>query len=237
MGSAPAACAGRDLRYGPEAAVILPLGEQGPMVRIDRFRTPAPAPARRVQLRPVAFALVFAFAFVAASPAGAQDAGAGAPAAEAPPARVEPPLAGLFTFAGGEAERRGVAQAIDRSVHPLFFAIRGIARGKLEDRTAIARTIAFRFEPPQVRCSIPGAPDAVSPESGAAVDYKVMGDTVKLSHRKEGDRLVQTFTSGDGTRTNVFVPSADGKSFTMQVTITSPRLSVPVRYALTYARR
>ncbi len=50
-----------------------------------------------------------------------------------------------------------------------------------------------------------------------------MGETVKLSHRKDGERLVQTFTSVDGTPTNVFVPGPDGKSFTMQVTITSPR--------------
>lgn len=151
-------------------------------------------------------------------------------------AEAAPRWSGTFQFAGGQAEKTGVDKAIDRSVAPLFFAIRGIARGKLEDRTRVAARMGFRIEGSNVRCSVPGAPDAVSPLDGTAVDYTVLGETVKLSQRRDGDRLVQTFASADGKRVNVIAPSADGTRVTMLVTVSSPRLPVPVTYGLTYAR-
>lgn len=157
---------------------------------------------------------------------------------EAPAAlSAEARMAGDFLFAGGDAERTALTRAIDRSVAPFFFAIRGIVRGKLEDKTKIASRVTLRFENGQIRCGIPGAPDAVSPADGRPVDYTVGGDTVKLSQRVDGGRLVQTFATADGSRTNIYVPTEDGERYTMHVTIKSPKLSVPVVYALTYARK
>ena len=169
-----------------------------------------------------------------ASPAHADPTRSEAPAPA--PATSADPLEGTFVFAGGAAGRQAVARAIDRSVRPFFFLVRVIARGKLEDRTRIAPEVMFHFEGDRIRSRIPGAPDAVSPASGAPVDYTVLGETVKLSHRREPGRLVETFAGAEGTRTNVVVPSPDGARFTMHVTISSPKLSVPVRFALDYAR-
>jgi hypothetical protein len=48
--------------------------------------------------------------------------------------------------------------------------------------------------------------------------------------------LIQTFASSDGTRTNVYTVK-DDQHVVVDVTLRSPRLSVPVSYALTYERQ
>jgi len=150
---------------------------------------------------------------------------------------AEARLAGDFRFAELGGERAARAQAIDRSVDKLFFALRGIARGKLEDKTKIASAVTLHFENGNVRCGIPGAPDAVSPADGRVVDYTAAGETVKLSQRMAGGRLVQSFSTPEGSRTNTYVPSDDGNEYTMQVNVSSPKLPTSVMYTLTYARK
>lgn len=152
-------------------------------------------------------------------------------------APAETRLAGDFRYAELDGERAARAQAIERSVDKVFFALRGIARGRLEDKTKISSAVSLRFEGGNIRCSIPGAPDAVSPADGRAVDYTVAGETVKLSQRVDGGRLVQSFSTPEGSRTNTYVPSDDGERYAMQVNISSPRLPTSVMYTLTYARK
>lgn len=101
------------------------------------------------------------------------------------------PLGGTFVFVGGEAERVGVARAIDKSMRPL--ASGAVQREELEELTAIAREIDL--------------------------DDLPRGE-------KAGPRVTRSFTR-----------SPDGRTLTMSVRISSPELEVPVRYALTYARR
>ena len=109
------------------------------------------------------------------------------PAPESPKAlSLEDRVAGDFQFAGGDKDRAARVLAIERSVAPLIFLIRGIARDKLDDKTKIAAVVSFRFENGKIRCGIPGAPDAVSPADGRSVNYTAFGDTLKLSQRVDG---------------------------------------------------
>jgi len=48
--------------------------------------------------------------------------------------------------------------------------------------------------------------------------------------------LAQTFTSADGRRVNDYSLSPDGRTLTMQVTETSPRLSQTIAYKQVYRR-
>jgi hypothetical protein len=52
----------------------------------------------------------------------------------------------------------------------------------------------------------------------------------------EGGRLRQSFVAEDGRRDNHFTVSEDGRRLTLEVTVTSPRLSAPLRYRLNYVR-
>jgi hypothetical protein len=51
-----------------------------------------------------------------------------------------------------------------------------------------------------------------------------------------GNKLAQEFKAEDGQRKNEYSVSADGRTLTLEVTVTSPRLAQPVRYRLVYDR-
>ncbi len=53
----------------------------------------------------------------------------------------------------------------------------------------------------------------------------------------ENGALKETFVAGDGSRENLFEPSADGQTMIMQVTIRSPQLKQPIVYRLDYRRK
>ena len=176
------------------------------------------------------------------SPASRADAPA--PSAEAPdggaapsPAELRARFAGLYRYAGDAREQKLRLDAIDRSVAGFFFAVRGMARAKIADRTRIMATCKFELGDGQIRSTVPGLPVAVSPETGAPASYRVDDDAIVLSQRFEGTRLVQVFTADEGgSRRNELTLSADGKTLVMKATLSSPRLSTPVVYELTYRR-
>ena len=195
------------------------------------------AARRFVLLVPLLAATLLTSPAASADPLAAADLRAGGN----PVAAVTPDLrqsyAGSFRYAGDQKERQARADAIDRGVSSFFFAVRGIARSKLEDRTRILATCAFEFTEGKIRSIVPGHPIAASPETGAPTDYRIDADAFILTQRFEGKRLVQTFVADDGgTRKNEFTLSADGKLLFMKATLTSPKLKAPLVYTLTYAR-
>ncbi len=141
---------------------------------------------------------------------------------------------GTFHFAGGERERVALEHAIDDSVRDLSWVTRGIVRRRLAVRAGIAPWVSFAFPPGWIRTVVPGHPPAVSPDSGAAVDYPFEGETLRMTQRFEGVRLVQVFRSREGSRTNEYVPA--DQALVLHVTIESPRLGRPLHYTLTYRR-
>jgi hypothetical protein len=146
-------------------------------------------------------------------------------------------FSGSYRYAGTAAEQRAREAAIDRSVGAFFFAVRGMARTKVADRTRIMPTCKFEFSGGNIRSTVPGHAVAVSPETGAPAPYRVDDDSIVLSQRFDGQRLVQTFRADEGgTRTNEFALSPDGARLTMKATLSSPKLSIPVVYTLTYRR-
>jgi hypothetical protein len=168
---------------------------------------------------------------------GANGAGDGAAGSRPPAAELRARFAGSYRYAGTEAEQRARAQAIEHSLEALFFAVRGIARAKVVERTRIMPTCRFEFIEGSIRSTVPGHAVAISPETGAPAPYRVGDDAIVLSQRFEGQRLVQVFRADEGgTRTNEFTLSADGALLVMKATLSSPRLPIPVVYTLTYRR-
>ena len=194
--------------------------------------------ARRfVLVIPLVAAALLSSPAASADPLAAADLRAGGPQVAAVTPDLRQSYAGSFRYAGDQKERRAREDAIDRTVSSFFFAVRGIARSKLEDRTRILATCTFEFPAGKIRSIVPGHPIAASPETGAPTDYRIDADAFVLSQRFEGKRLVQTFVADDGgTRKNEFTLSADGKLLFMTATLTSPKLKAPVVYTLTYAR-
>ena len=161
------------------------------------------------------------------------DAGAQSTAPKAVDPR--PGYTGLFKFTGGARERKAHDAAIERATEDLFFVIRGVARSRLRERTAIAEWVHFEFPDTRIKATVPGHAAAVSPASGAPTRFKVDDEVVELRQYFADGHLVQRFTAEDGSRTNDYTLDAKG-AITMRVTVKSPKLPKPLRYTLTYAR-
>jgi hypothetical protein len=158
------------------------------------------------------------------------------PAEQAPPAHLR--LAGAYVFAGGAKETDAKDAAIDKATEDMFFAIKGLARSKLREKTPVSASLGIVFGNGNVTVTGAALPSGTSPENGTPVAMKNSdGDPMKLSHRTTPDgKLVQSFVGENGSRTTTFVLSADGKTLVTYVSIDSGKLPKPVRYTLTYRR-
>jgi hypothetical protein len=83
---------------------------------------------------------------------------------------------------------------------------------------------------------VPEAPPAVSGCDGAPETYSFKGDSIVLTQRFVGERLVQTFRSADGARENTYELAPDGSTLRVTVEILSSRLNHPIVYRVTYRR-
>ena len=73
---------------------------------------------------------------------------------------------------------------------------------------------------------------------GPQVDWTTdTGGKVKVKMSIVKGRLVQDFKGEDGSRRNVFTVDSTGDKMTMSVTISSSRLTTPMKYALSYKRK
>jgi hypothetical protein len=147
-------------------------------------------------------------------------------------------LAGTYAYAGGEQQQKARLAAIEKATDDMFFVTRRVARGRLKDRTAIWANVGFSFDGGMITTTMSKLPTATSPENGAAVAYRLDGDKLRLSQKVAADgRLVQSFANEDGTRTNTYTLSPDGRTLNIAVTVASSQLPAPVSYTLTYVRR
>ncbi len=180
--------------------------------------------------------LLFASSLCVLAPVARAEAPANPPAEQAPSARDR--LVGSFAHAGGQKDITARDAAIDKATDSMFFAIKGVARSKLREKTPVRATVGIAFSNGNIVVSVTGEPAATSPENGSAVAYKnADGQTSKLSQKLTADgKLVQTFAGENGTRTNALSISPDGKTLTMAVSIESSKLPQAVRYTLTYRR-
>jgi hypothetical protein len=138
-----------------------------------------------------------------------------------------------FRYLGSQNEEAARRDAVDRGVDGFFFAIRGIARTRLSDGTKIDPWVNFSFDGDNLRVRMPST-TTVSPVNGTFVDHG--SDHTKLSQRLTDSKITQTFIAGEGQRVNEWVLSADANKLWLRVTVSSPKLSHPVAYTLTYER-
>lgn len=145
-------------------------------------------------------------------------------------------FAGTYRYAGDSQEEEARKAAIDHAVEGLSFVIRSAARGRITATTQILQTYSFSFEPGKIVVRPQSRPEMISGDKGEPADYIYKGKTSRFTQLMVGDRITQVFTSDDGKRENEFTLSKDGNLLRLKVTLTSPRLSNPVVYALSYKK-
>jgi hypothetical protein len=141
-----------------------------------------------------------------------------------------------YRFAGGDAQRAALHDAIQRVTSSLNFIERRVGRGRLTARNPVYDSIAFHFRGDQIEVDLGGRPFR-SPDNGAPASGRaITGEPVQIHQRVEGARLVQVLQTSEGERRTEFVPSADGRRVAMHVTLRTRKLQSPLRYELSYAR-
>ena len=144
---------------------------------------------------------------------------------------------GAYVPAPGYDNAAAIEAGIDRTAEPFFFAIRGIVRSRLRETNPAFPSVTIAVRDGVIECRTPPmtARDADDGAAGSVVGLDQ--ERGRVTHRVVGDTLEQTTWNDRGTRHTRFVPVDDGRAIELRVTVSSSRLSVPLRYVLRYARR
>src|SRR5580765_3351553 len=141
------------------------------------------------------------------------------------------------TYILDETDSDNISAAIETAVETLDFVRRDIARGRLEKLNPAYRKVAITSSSNEISVTVDNQPPLRTPAKGTPVAWASPdGRKVNASMQLAGRRLAQTFTSADGRRVNDYTLSPDGRTLTMQVTETSPRLSQTITYKQIYRR-
>jgi hypothetical protein len=141
------------------------------------------------------------------------------------------------TYILDQTDSDNINEVIETAVGKLNSVMRDIARGRLEKLNPAYRKVAITSSPNEISVTVDNQPPLRTPAKGAPVAWAAPdGGQVNASMQLAGRRLAQTFTSADGRRVNNYTLSPDGRTLTMQVTETSPRLSQTITYKQVYRR-
>jgi sugar lactone lactonase YvrE len=141
------------------------------------------------------------------------------------------------TYILDQTNSDNISEVIETAVGKLNFLTRDIAQGRLHKLNPAYRQIAINSSPEEISVTVDNQPPLRTPAKGAPVAWVGPdGGKVNASMQLVGRRLAQTFSSADGRRVNDYTLSPDGRTLTMQVTETSPRLSRPITYKQVYRR-
>ena len=128
-----------------------------------------------------------------------------------------------------------VTQAINTAVARMSFITRPIARGRLTRTNPVYQRLVLNYTEQQVSTVFDQRHAIESPANGQPIKWtREDGEKFDLSTEWQQGRLVQTFRAEDGSRTNTYSVSADGRTLTMHVVIRSPKLPAPVQYNLVF---
>lgn len=146
-------------------------------------------------------------------------------------------LAGTFRFAGGRAQRDAVADAIERAVQTLMPMVHGLARRRLTAVNTIPTSIRMSMEGDDLVVVYGDQKPQRAPLDGSVQSWENReGTKVKLKHELRGSTVVQTIWGGGGRRVMVWSLDDPGQRLSVRSTMTSPQLSVPIEYRLTFER-
>jgi len=130
-----------------------------------------------------------------------------------------------------------VATAINTAVARMNFVTRPIARGRLTRTNQPYNRVVVDYTQNQVTLTFDQRAAISSPANGTPIKWRrADGEVLDVSTEWENGVLEQTFKAEDGQRVNSFSLSEDGRTLTLRVTVTSPRLPQPLTYRLVYNR-
>ena len=194
---------------------------------------------------------------LAASPAAAQSAGQSAGGQTATPSAAAPaaadtapampgtggtagsiPAGGSYTYTLAPDSSDDIKAAIDVTVSPMNFIVRGIARGRLTKVNPLPHSLRLRLAADTVSVAFDNGDPVVTPSDGAVVPWynALAKETDKAHVAIAGDTLRETISASDGDRENAITFGDGGARLHLRVTVTSHRLPKPLTYQLLFRR-
>ncbi len=185
--------------------------------------------------------LVFAASLAAgqsAAPNPAPAAGGDTAHAMAPGMPAEIPAAGSYTYTLAPDSSDDIKAAINTTVSPMNFIIRGIARGRLTKVNPLPHALRLRLAADTVSVAFDNGDPVVTPSDGAVVPWynALANETDKAHVAIAADTLRQTISASDGDRENAISFGDGGARLHLRVTVTSHRLPKPLVYQLAFRR-
>lgn len=124
--------------------------------------------------------------------------------------------------------------AVEKASKGFNFAIRGIARKRLQKSSRPYRTIRLEVSEDGTVVFEREGTDAITAKiGGEAVSW--LENQVSFARREGDAALVQTFRAEDGVRTFVYRMEPEEKGFFLDVKLESPKLDAPLEYTLHYS--
>ncbi len=176
-----------------------------------------PAPARTLATLPVVL-LVWALALAAPTAA-----------------------AGLADYSGiwklDPAKSSDIPKAIDAALAKENFAVRAMARGRLEKANRVPKFVYIAQADDKTTVSFDEKTGPTAPSDGRTIVWtRPDGRQYQLRIALESGVLVQSYKAEHGTRVNRFTLSPDGRILFMDVTVSSPRLESSIVYRLVFRK-
>jgi hypothetical protein len=142
-------------------------------------------------------------------------------------------LAGDWRAAETAEEKEQRLQAINEATDGMGRLKRGKARSRLEERTSPPPSLMLEFENSTVTI---GNPDRrIELElGGAPIEVSESEEKMRMSAKMEDGRLVLIVLGGTSERTTTY--RAVEKNLSVEVIMTSDKLTAPVKYVTTYTR-
>jgi hypothetical protein len=142
---------------------------------------------------------------------------------------------GRYTFAGGEAERAALSQAIEELVAQLNAMIRNLAREKIAETNPVFDTVSIERKGDELVLKYGSLTNACKLDGSASEVKGIDGGTLTCRLAMDGDALVHRVNGSRGGRVNTFTVSKNGR-LTMKTRIHSKMMPADLRYTLTFKR-
>jgi len=160
----------------------------------------------------------------------------------APPganAELQRRFAGSYSFAGGDAEKRAVAAAVEKAISGMSFLAKPMARQSLRQPAEIRDTYTLFFDGlGNLRLTSPGFPVEFGPLDGKPfTSQSKSGEKSQVTQSFVDGVLVQKGHTEEGSGVTEFRLADEGATLFVHRIMQSPQLTAPVDFSLTYRRQ
>jgi hypothetical protein len=175
----------------------------------------------------------------APSTARAQSGAAAPPTAVVTPtgATALPPT-GSYPYILAADSSDDVRSAVNRTVEPMSFITRPIARGRLNATNPTPQDVKVQITGDTLSVGFDGGTPVVTPLDGVTVPWQssLTHETYQAHATVVGDTVSQHIAAPDGIRQNAYIFIDGGNRLRLRVTVTSHRLPGPLVYDLLFRR-